>query len=148
MRSKGLRDFINNYFKTRSGQIAPSHEIQAWTENGGNDTSVAPSFYLLGNVGPSDPTGTANWQMTALALTEARGEASSPLATVYQRSSPIPAPAGYIRMTPDPVSTLSSASGSMLNTGRAAPYDGVGPRASWTVPVSGQMPKIPWMAGS
>jgi hypothetical protein len=124
MRSKGLRDFINNYFKTRAGQVAPSHEIHAWTENAGNDTSLAPSFYLSGNAGPSDPTGTSNWTMTALAVNESAGEASSPLSTGYQRSSPIPAPSGYVPMTPDLVSTLSS--GSLLNAARAAPYDGVG----------------------
>ncbi|TMA30186.1 MAG: hypothetical protein E6J88_06290 [Deltaproteobacteria bacterium] len=123
MRSKGLRDFINNFFKTRSGVPAPTHEIQAWTENSGNDTSVAPSFYLSGNVGPSDPTGTSNWSMTALALNESADEASSPLATSYQRSSAIPTPAGYVPITPDPASTLGS---TLLNTSRSAPYDGAG----------------------
>jgi pectate lyase len=125
MRGKGFRDFVNNYFKTRS-VIAASHEIQAWTENAGNDTSFAPSFYLLGNVGPSDPLGIANWTMTALALSESGGEAPLPLLPTYQRSTPIPTPAGYIPITPDPVSAISSASGSMLNTARTAPYDGVG----------------------
>ena len=125
-RNKGLRDFINNSFKMRANQSAPSHEIQAWTENAGNDTSVAPSFYLLGNVGPSDPTGTGNWMMTALAQNESAGEASSPLSTAYQRSVPIPTPAGYIPLTADPVSAISSATGSLLNTARAAPYEGVG----------------------
>jgi hypothetical protein len=126
MRSKGFRDFIGNYFKVRSGQTAASHEIHAWTENAGNDTSFAPSFYLSGNAGPSDPGGTANWTMTALAINESAGEASSPLATTYQRSSPIPTPTGYVPMIADPVATISSASGPMLNTARAAPYDGVG----------------------
>jgi pectate lyase len=127
MRSKGLRDFVNNYFKTRSGQTAPSHEVQAWTTNDGNDTSFAPSFYVTGNVGPSDPSGTSNWNsMTALSVNESGSEASSPLSTVYQRSSPLPTPAGYVSITADPVSTISSASGSMLNTARSAPYDGVG----------------------
>src|SRR5437588_6581149 len=63
MRGKGYRDFVNNKFLTRSGLAAVSHELQAWTENAGNDTSFAPSFYLLGNVGPSDPLGNANWTM-------------------------------------------------------------------------------------
>jgi hypothetical protein len=123
MRSKGLRDFINNFFKTRTGQAAVSHEIQAWTENAGNDTSFAPSFYLLGNLGPTDPNGTANWTMTALAQNESGSEASSPLSITYQRNAPIPTPSGYIPITADPASTLSSA---LLNTARAAPYDGVG----------------------
>ncbi len=123
MRSKGLRDFISNSFKTSTGQVAVSHEIQAWTENAGNDTSFAPSFYLLGNVGPSDPDGTSNWTMTAMAQNESGREASSPLPTTYQRSSPIPVPAGYIPITAEPAATLSSA---LLNTARAAPYDGVG----------------------
>jgi hypothetical protein len=126
MRSKGFRDFIGNYFKTRTGQTAPSHEIEAWTTNDGNDTSFAPSFYVTGNAGPSDPGGTNNWTMTGLAVNESGGEASSPLSTIYQRSSPIPTPAGYIPITPDPVSAISSASGLLLNTGRGAPYDGVG----------------------
>jgi hypothetical protein len=126
MRNKGLRDFISNYFKMRSGLAAPTHEIQAWTENAGNDTSVAPSFYLIGNVGPSDSTGTANWSMTALAQSEAGSEASSPLATTYQRSSQIPTPTGYFPITADPVSTISAATGPMLNNARAAPYDAVG----------------------
>ena len=126
-RSKGLRDFINNYYKTRSVQTAPSHEIQAWTTNDGNDTSLPPSFYVIGNVGPSDPTGTSNWNnMTALAVNESGSEASNPLSTAYQRSSPIPTPAGYIPIIPDPVSTISSATGYLLNTARTAPYDGVG----------------------
>jgi pectate lyase len=127
MRGKGLRDFVNNYFKTRSGQTAPSHEIQAWTTNDGNDTSFAPSFYVTGNVGPGDPSGTSNWNnMTALSVNESGSEASSPLSTAYQRSSPLPTPAGYVSITADPVSTISSVSGSMLNTARNAPYDGVG----------------------
>jgi hypothetical protein len=127
MRSKGLRDFVNNYFKTRSGQTVPSHEVQAWTTNDGNDTSFAPSFYLTGNVGPHDPSGMSNWSnMTALSVNESGSEASSPLSTAYQRNSPIPTPAGYVSITADPVSTISSASGSMLNTARNAPYDGVG----------------------
>ena len=99
-RHKGLRDLINNSFKMRANQSAPSHEIQAWTENAGNDTSVAPSFYLIGNVGPSDPTGTNNWAMTALAQNESAGEASSPLSTAYQRAAPIPTPSGYVPHSP------------------------------------------------
>jgi pectate lyase len=126
MRNKGLRDFIGNYFKTRSGQSLPSHEIQAWTTNDGNDTSFAPSFYVSGNAGPSDASSTNNWAMTALSINESAGEASSPLSTAYQRNSPIPRPAGYIPITADPVSTISSPSGSMLNVARNAPYDGVG----------------------
>jgi pectate lyase len=126
MRSKGLRDFINNYFSVRSGQVAPSHEIQAWTENAGNDTSVAPSFYLIGNVGPTDPSGTSNWSMTALTVNESASEASSPLSGAYQRSSPIPTPTRYIPIVADLVSNISSASGLLLNTARTAPYDGVG----------------------
>ena len=126
-RSKGLRDFINNYYKTRSVQAGPSHEIQAWTTNDGNDTSLPPSFYVIGNVGPSDPAGTSNWNnMTALTVNESGSEASNPLSTAYQRSSPIPTPAGYIPIIPDPVSTISSATGYLLNTARTAPYDGVG----------------------
>jgi len=126
MRGKGLRDFISNYFTTRSGQSAASHEVHAWTENAGNDTSLAPSFYLIGNVGPSDPAGTNNWTMTGLAQSGAGPEASSPLAAIYQRGSPMPTPSGYVPITADPVSMISSAAGPMLNTARAAPFDGVG----------------------
>src|SRR6185503_12040413 len=54
MRSKGLRDIIGNYFSYRSTQGFVSHEIQAWTTSDGNDTTVAPSFYVTGNAGPSD----------------------------------------------------------------------------------------------
>jgi len=64
--------------------------------------------------------------MTALSVNESGNEASSPLSTAYQRSSPLPTPAGYVSITADSVSTISSASGSMLNTARNAPYDGVG----------------------
>jgi hypothetical protein len=127
MRSKGLRDIIGNYFALRTGQILPSHEIQAWTTNDGNDTSFAPSFYVTGNGGPSDPTGASNWAlMTALAANESAGEASSPLGVIHQSSLPIPTPSGYIPIVADAVATISSASGPMLNTGRTAPYDGVG----------------------
>ena len=126
MRGKGFRDIIGNYFKYRSAQGFVSHEIQAWTTNDGNDTSFAPSFYLIGNAGPSDPTGTNNWAMTGLAINESAGEGSSPLSAVYQSTSPIPTPLGYISITADPVSKISSPSGIFLNAGRAAPYDGVG----------------------
>jgi hypothetical protein len=130
-RHKGLRDIINNYFKLRNGQRISGHEISAWTTNDANDTSVAPSFYVTSNVGPSDPSGTANWtNMTALAVNQSVGEncpsSPCPLPESYQRVSPIPRPDGYIEITPDPVSTISSASGPMLSTGRAAPYGGVG----------------------
>ncbi|SRR6266404_286665 len=74
-----------------------------------------------------DPSGTNNWNgMTALSCNESLGECSNPLSTTYQRSTPIPTPAGYIPITADPVSTISSGSGPMLNTARVAPYDGVG----------------------
>jgi hypothetical protein len=126
MRSKGLRDFINNYFKLRNDQGVPSHEIQAWTEDSGNDTSLAPSFYLLGNVGPSDPSGSANWNMTGLAQTQSGSEVGSPLSAAYQRSVPIPSPTGYIPIRADPVSAISSATGLLLNAARVAPFDGVG----------------------
>lgn len=127
MRSKGLRDFIGNYFKYRSAQNFVSHEIQAWTEDAGNDTSLPPSFYLLGNVGPTDPGGTSNWAMTALAVNQSTGEeASSPLSTEFQRTSPIPTPADYIPIIADPVSAIASTAGLLLNVGRAAPYHGAG----------------------
>jgi hypothetical protein len=130
-RHKGLRDIINNYFKLRNGQAISGHEISAWTTNEANDTSLAPSFYVTGNVGPRDPSGTANWtKMTALAVNQSVGESCRsspcPLPEGYQRVSAIPRPDGYIEIKPDPVSTISSASGPMLNTGRAVPYDGVG----------------------
>jgi hypothetical protein len=125
-RTTGLRDIIGNYFAYRSGQTFVSHEIQAWVGAQGNDTSFAPSFYLAGNMGPSDPTGTSNWLLTGLAVNEAGGEVSSPLSTAYQRSSPIPTSAGYIPIVADPVTNISAASGLLLNTSRAAPYDGVG----------------------
>jgi hypothetical protein len=64
--------------------------------------------------------------MTALSINESAGEVSSPLSSAYQRNSPIPAPTGYIAITADPVSAISSPSGSMLNTARNAPYNGVG----------------------
>jgi pectate lyase len=126
MRSKGLRDFVGNYFKYRSGQGFASHEIQAWTTSDGNDTSQAPSFYVAGNAGPSDPTATNNWAMTAQSINQSAGESSSPLSTSFRRAAPIPVPAGYIPIAADPVSQVSSASGRMLNTNRVAPYDGVG----------------------
>src|SRR5438874_2109496 len=106
MRGKGLRDFIGNVFKTRTGQTAASHEIQAWTEDARNDTSLSPSFYVSGNIGPSDPNGSDNWAMTALARNESAGEASSPLPAKYRRSAPMPAPA--IPITAEPAATLSS----------------------------------------
>ncbi|MBX4205007.1 MAG: hypothetical protein KW788_02330 [Candidatus Doudnabacteria bacterium] len=126
MRSKGWRDFIGNYFKYRSGQSFVSHEIQAWTTNDGNDTTFAPSFYLSGNAGPSDPAGTNNWSMTGLSVNQSGSEASSPLSTTYQRGSPIPTPAGYIPITAEPVSNISQANGSILGTTRTAPYNGAG----------------------
>jgi pectate lyase len=126
MRSKGSRDFINNYFQLPAGQPAPSHEIQAWTEDAGNDTSLVPSFYVAGNAGPSDPGGISNWMMTGLAENQSAGEASSPLPLAFQRGSPIPTPVNYIPISSDPVTSISSASGVILNTARAAPYDGVG----------------------
>jgi len=126
MRNKGFRDIIGNYFKTRNGQALPSQEIQAWTTNDGNDTSFSPAFYVTGNVGPSDPSGTNNWNMTALAVNQSGSEASTPLSTSYQLSSQIPQPTGYIPITPDPVSTISSPSGPVLNTARSTPYNGVG----------------------
>jgi hypothetical protein len=126
MRNKGLRDIIGNYFKYRSTQGFVSHEIQAWTTSDGNDTSVAPSFYVMGNAGPSDPNGLNNWAMTAQSSNQSFGESSSPLSPTYQRSSPIPVPSGYVAISPDPVSMIASPSGSLLNTNRAAPYDGVG----------------------
>jgi hypothetical protein len=131
MRHKGLRDIIGNFFKLRNGQAILGHEISAWTTNDGNDTSFPPSFYVTGNIGPGDPSGTDNWtHMTALAVNQSSGEdcpsSPCPLSATYQRASAIPTPSRYIRIAPDPVSTISSASGPMLNTGRAAPYDGVG----------------------
>jgi pectate lyase len=126
MRSKGLRNFVGNYFKYRSGQGSVSHEIQAWATTDGNDTSTAPSFYVAGNIGPSDPGGTSNWSMTALSINQSAGEGSSPLLTSYRRTSPIPEPTGYVSIVADPVSSISSPTGSMLNTNRAAPYQGVG----------------------
>jgi pectate lyase len=126
MRNKGLRDFIGNYFKYRSNQGFVSHEIQAWTTSDGNDTTVAPSFYVAGNAGPSDPTGANNWAMTAVTINQSLSESSSPLSTSYRRSSPIPVPSGYVSITADPVSSVSSSSGSMLNRNRLAPYEGVG----------------------
>jgi hypothetical protein len=126
MRSKGFRDFIGNYFKYRSAQGFVSHEIQAWTTNDGNDTSFAPSFYVTGNLGPSDPNGTSNWSMTGLAINESAGEGSSPLSTTFQSGSPIPTPAGYVPITADPAATIGSASGPILNIARTAPFDGVG----------------------
>jgi pectate lyase len=126
MRSKGSRDIIGNYFKFRSAQGFVSHEIQAWTTNDGNDTSFPPSFYLTGNAGPSDPSGTNNWAMTGLSSNQSSGEASSPLATTYRRNSPLPAVSGYVAIAADPVSLISSPSGLMLNTNRVAPYEGVG----------------------
>jgi hypothetical protein len=130
-RHKGFRDIVNNYFKLRGGQAISGHEISAWTTNDLNDTSSAPSFYVAGNVGPSDPSGTDNWtNMTALAVNQSVGEscASSPcpLPAQYRRASPIPTPVRYVEIKPDPVSTIASPSGPMLNTGRTAPYDGVG----------------------
>ena len=126
IRGKGLRDIVGNYFKYRSTQSFVSHEIQAWTTNDANDTSLAPSFYVAGNAGPSDPNGSNNWAMTALSINQSGGESSSPLSTSYQRGSPIPAPSGYVSITADPVSSISSPFGSMLNTNRAAPFAGVG----------------------
>jgi hypothetical protein len=126
IRGKGLRDVVGNYFKYRSAQGFVSHEIQAWTTNDANDTSFAPSFYVAGNAGPSDPNGTNNWAMTALSVNQSGGESSSPLSTGYRRGSPIPAPTGYVSITADPVASISSPSGSMLNTNRAAPFSGVG----------------------
>jgi hypothetical protein len=137
MRSKGFRDFVNNYFAYRSGQGFVSHEIQAWTTNDGNDTSFAPSFYVTGNVGPSDPDGTSNWNnMTAMTVNESGSEASSPLSTAYQRNAPMPTPVSYIPITADAVSSISTTSGLLLNTPRAAPYDGVG--ASRSLDCSGK----------
>jgi len=126
MRSKGLRDIIGNYFKYRSTQGFVSHEIQAWTTSDGNDTTVAPSFYVTGNAGPSDVNGTNNTAMTALSTNQSFGESSSPLPSNYLRSSPIPVPSGYVPITADPVSVIASSTGSMLNTNRVAPYHGVG----------------------
>ena len=126
MRSKGLRDFIGNYFKYRSTQSFVSHEIQAWNTNDGNDTSTAPSFYVIGNAGPSDPLGTNNWAMTALSFNQSAGESASPLSSSYRRGTPIPVPAGYVPITADPVSVISSLSGPMLNVHRMAPFHGIG----------------------
>jgi hypothetical protein len=126
MRSKGLRDIIGNYFRYRAGQGFVSHEIQAWATNDGNDTSLAPSFYVAGNAGPSDPTGTNNTTMTALSVNQSAGESSSPLSAGYLRGSPIPSPSGYVPILADPVSSISSSSGSFLNATRIAPYHGVG----------------------
>jgi hypothetical protein len=126
MRNTGLRNFIGNVFKYRSAQSFVSHELQAWTTSDGNDTSVAPSFYVAANTGPSDPTGANNWAMTAQSSNESAGEASSPLSTSYRRSSEIPVPAGYVPIVADPVALVSSPSGPMLNISRAAPYHGVG----------------------
>jgi pectate lyase len=126
MRNKGLRDIIGNFFKYRSTQGSVSHEIQAWTTSDGNDTTIAPSFYVAGNAGPSDPNGINNWAMTAQSGNQSVGENSSPLSTNYRRTSPIPVPSGYVSITADPASLIASASGPMLNTSRAAPYHGVG----------------------
>jgi len=136
MRSKGFRDFIGNYFKYQSAQGFVSHEIQAWTTDDGNNTSFPPSFYASGNIGPNDPNGTFNWSMTALAVNESAGEGSSPLSATFQRSSPIPTPAGYIPITADPAATIGSALGPMLNIARTAPYDAVG--ASRKIDCSGK----------
>jgi hypothetical protein len=130
VRNKGFRDIINNLFLTRTGQTAASHEIQAWTEDAGNDTSFPPSFYVVGNVGPHDLNGTSNWNnMTALAINESSGDEncpsppSCPLNTMYQRNSAIPIPGAYVLISADPASSLQSI---LLNTGRTSPYDGVG----------------------
>src|SRR5260221_12130847 len=64
--------------------------------------------------------------MTALSVNESGSEASSPLSTAYQRSSPLPTSAGYVSITAETVSTISSVSASMLTTARNAPYSGVG----------------------
>jgi hypothetical protein len=127
MRNKGLRDFIGNFFKVRSTQSVPTREIQAWTTNDGNDTTAAPSFYLAGNLGPNDPTGTNNWNlMTALTVNQSGTQQSSPLSTNYQRSTPIPRPAGYIPIVADAAATISAALGPLLSTTRTAPFEGVG----------------------
>ena len=125
MHHKGFRDIIGNYFKLRTAQTTiPSQEIQTWTSTETNDTSYPASFYLRGNIGPNDPGGTNNWAMTGLAVNESTGGWGAALPTSYQRTAPLAVVGTAI--TADAASAISSASGSMLNIGRAAPYDGVG----------------------
>jgi pectate lyase len=118
-RVKGYKDMIGNYYKPgpMTGGTAPSHEIQAWTTNDGNDTTFAPSLYVAGNAGPHNAynASTDNWStLTALSSNQSAGEASSPLSGAYQRNTPICAAGQTLNCTsvgnPGPAITVHSAS--------------------------------------
>jgi hypothetical protein len=117
LRTKGSKDIIGNYFKPGPMNHSPGHEIQAWTTSESNDTSFAPSLYVSGNAGAHNAytPSTNNWStLTALASNESAGEASSPLSSAYQRSTPL-ATAG-VAITVDPATSLAIHGGNFLNT--------------------------------
>jgi pectate lyase len=116
-RTKGSKDIIGNYFKPGPLNPSPRHEIHGWTTNDGNDTSYAPSLYVTANAGPhnSYSPSTDNWtNLTALAGNESAGEASSPLSTAYQRTTPL-ATSG-VAITVESATSLAVTGGSFLTT--------------------------------
>ncbi len=119
IRTKGQKDIIGNYFKPGPMNGSPGHEIHTWTTNDGNDTSYAPSLYITGNAGPYNAynPATDNWAtLTALAANESAGEASSPLSTSFQRSSPLSTPEAGVDITVQSATTLAASGGTFLNT--------------------------------
>jgi pectate lyase len=117
LRTKGSKDIIGNYFKPGPMNHSPGHEIQTWTTSESNSTSFAPSLYVSGNAGPHNGynPSTDNWStLTALASNQSAGEASSPLSSAYQRSTPL-ATSG-VAITVDSAASLVIDGGSFLST--------------------------------
>jgi pectate lyase len=99
-------DVIGNVFK--AGPLTPGsvYEIQAFP--GGNSTAPngAPSLYVAGNLGPTNPTAANdNWAMVRQVASE-NGSQTGTLATSYRRTAPMAA-AG-VPITPEAATSLES----------------------------------------
>ncbi len=123
MKAKGDWDIIGNYFKAGPMNRDPPHEIESWTSQDGNDTTLPPNLYLSGNAGPhnsyspaSGVNETADWELTALSSSGDGGESSSPLGTSYQRATPLPTAPSGVAIAADVATDLVHPNGTFLGT--------------------------------
>ena len=84
-------DAINNYWRPGPVNDPSRYEIQAYPAGYPVNAAGSPSFYVIGNMGPHNPTPSSdNWPLLS-EITGENGSQIGPLSTSYRRSVPLPA---------------------------------------------------------
>jgi pectate lyase len=116
-------DVISNLYRAGPLNQRSVHEIQAFPGGNGTAANGAPSLYVAGNVGPSNPTGTGDdWSTMVRQVASENGSETGALSTAYRRSTPL-APKG-VAITAHPASGLTTTVLPLVGASRRLDCDG------------------------